>query len=462
MRITKVDLTWNFAATFLKIASAAVLLPFILKMMPAEMVGIWTIFITITAFSSLLDFGFAPSFTRNITYVFSGVKELKKNGFETIGDQDKAIDYGLLKGVIDVMRWFYLRMAIILFVLLVTLGTYYIYTLLQNYKGNQLEVYIAWMILCIISTYNLFTLYYASLLLGKGLVKESKKITIIGQVAYLIIAAVFILLGFGLIAIVSAQAISVIIIRLLSYRAFFTKEIKQNLSNSKAHSKKNIFNSILPNAVKIGITSLGGFMVNKSSIIFGSFYLSLEEIASYGITLQLMIVIPSLALIYINTYQPKIVQLRVEKNIEAIKVLYIRGQIFMSLTFIVGSLALIFIGQWALNLINSATPLIPSTMLIVALIILFLENNHAVAGGILLTKNEVPFFKASLFAGAITLILLFLLLQYTQLNLWAMIIAPGIAQGLYQNWKWPKDVKNELKIKRKDIASVILKTLKKN
>ena len=98
MRITKVDLTWNFAATFLKIASAAVLLPFILKMMPAEMVGIWTIFITITAFSSLLDFGFAPSFTRNITYVFSGVKELKKNGFETIGDQDKAIDYGLLKG----------------------------------------------------------------------------------------------------------------------------------------------------------------------------------------------------------------------------------------------------------------------------------------------------------------------------------------------------------------------------
>ena len=29
MRITKVDLTWNFAATFLKIASAAVLLPFI-------------------------------------------------------------------------------------------------------------------------------------------------------------------------------------------------------------------------------------------------------------------------------------------------------------------------------------------------------------------------------------------------------------------------------------------------
>ena len=206
------------------------------------------------------------------------------------------------------------------------------------------------MILCIISTYNLFTLYYASLLLGKGLVKESKKITIIGQVAYLIIAAVFILIGYGLIAIVSAQAISVIIIRLLSYRAFFTEEIKQNLSNSKAHSKKNIFNSILPNAVKIGISSLGGFMVNKSSIIFGSFYLSLEEIASYGITLQLMIVIPSLALIYINTYQPKIVQLRVEKNIEAIKDLYIRGQIFMSLTFIVGSLGLIFIGPVGVKL----------------------------------------------------------------------------------------------------------------
>jgi O-antigen/teichoic acid export membrane protein len=74
MIINKTDVFWNYFATFLKISSSALLLPLILRMMPTEMIGIWTIFMTITALSSLLDFGFNPSFARNVTYVFSGVK----------------------------------------------------------------------------------------------------------------------------------------------------------------------------------------------------------------------------------------------------------------------------------------------------------------------------------------------------------------------------------------------------
>src|SRR5450759_1943815 len=142
MQIGRKDIIWNYAATFLKIASSALLLPFILKMMPSEMVGIWSIFMTITAFSGLLDFGFNPSFARNVTYVFSGVSTLKVKGIETISQEYQTIDYGLLKGLISAMRWFYLRMAIVLFLLLSTLGTYYIYSLLQNYKGDPQEVYI--------------------------------------------------------------------------------------------------------------------------------------------------------------------------------------------------------------------------------------------------------------------------------------------------------------------------------
>ena len=145
---------------------------------------------------------------------------------------DNTIDYGLLKGVITTMRWFYSRMAIVLFFLLVTLGTYYIYSLLQNYAGSHREVYVSWTILCIINSYNIFTLYYDSLLQGKGLVKKSKQIVIVGQTVYLMIGAILILGGNGLIAIVSAQASSVLIVRWLSHHYFFTKEIKQKLNDA--------------------------------------------------------------------------------------------------------------------------------------------------------------------------------------------------------------------------------------
>ena len=162
-------------------------------MMPSEMVGIWSIFMTITAFAAMLDFGFGSSFTRNVTYVFSGVRNLKVNGFEFVPLEDQTIDYGLLKGVNTAMRWFYLRMSIILFLLLSIFGTWYITSLLQNYKGDPQEVYIAWAILCLINTYNLYTLYYDSLLQGKGLIKRSKQIVIIGQSVYLTIATILIM-----------------------------------------------------------------------------------------------------------------------------------------------------------------------------------------------------------------------------------------------------------------------------
>lgn len=458
MEIGRKDILWNYAATFLKVASSAILIPFILRMMPAEMVGIWAVFMTITSFSGLLDFGFNLSFTRNITYIFSGVHVLKVKGFESVSTNNQSIDYGLLKGVIVAMRWFYLRMASILFLLLATGGTYYIYSLLQNYKGNHQEVYIAWTLLCLINTYNLYTLYYDSLLQGKGLVKRSKQIVIIGQIVYLIIAAFMIIADYGLIAIITAQAFLVIIVRWLSYNSFFTPEIKEKLQVAISCPKKEVIDAIYPNALKIGLTSIGGFMVQRSALIIGSLYLSLEKIASYGITLQLIGIIAGLAGIYTATYQPKIAKLRVEKNIAEIKEIYLKGQIIQFLTYVSGGMALLVLGKLALNLIGSQTPLIPLFLLLIALIISFLESNHSIAGGILLSNNDVPFFKASLIAGAITILLLITAFYFTNMQLWAMILAPGIAQ-IYNNWKWPYEVYIQLDISIKDIRKTLTRKM---
>lgn len=451
MEITNKDVYWNYGATFLRFASPALLLPFILRILSPEKVGIWAIFMTITAFAGLLDFGFSSSFTRNVTYVFSGVKTLKKAGYETVEKNDVSIDYSLLKGLISAMRRVYSSISIIVFILLITLGTYYIHFLLQNYKGEALEVYISWGILCIISAYNIFTLYYDSLLKGKGLIKISMQITVLGQTLYLIIASLLILNGFGLIAIVSAQASSVFLVRWLSYRSFFTYEIKQKINASINFDKKEILKAITPNAMKIGLTSLAGFIVLKSAIIIGSLYISLKDIASISITIQLIGVIAGLAGIYAATYQSKIVFFRVMNNKKAIKQLYIKSLFVLVLTYIIGGFFLLIFGELGMALIGSKTQLMPDKMMFLAIIVSFLEINHSLAGGILLSKNEVPFFKAALFSAGVTIFLLLFFFQYTNFGMWSMILAPGIAQAVYQNWKWPLVVFNELDITFNDV-----------
>ena len=82
--IGKQDFVWTLFATFFKIGAGVLLFPFILKMLPAETVGVWTIFTTIAQLTFIFDFGFNASFARNVSYVFSGVGELRKEGFESV------------------------------------------------------------------------------------------------------------------------------------------------------------------------------------------------------------------------------------------------------------------------------------------------------------------------------------------------------------------------------------------
>ncbi|MDR2146384.1 MAG: hypothetical protein LBE91_08005 [Tannerella sp.] len=451
IKIGRKDVVWNYVATFLKIGVGVILLPFILRVFPQETVAVWNIFIAIIALSSLFDFGFNPSFARNISYVISGVKELKTIGFQTIDNKDAEIDYGLLKGLIDTMRWFYARMALVLFSVLVIAGTMYIHNVLKTYSGDVNEVYIAWIILIIVNSYSFYTMYYDSLLQGMGLIKVSKQIEITGQAIYLTIAASLILLHFNLIAIVSAQAFSIIIRRILSHKTIYTADFKAKLQTVSVQPIRQYIKPILPNAVKLGLTSLGSFFLTKSSLMIGALYLSLDNIASYGITTQIVGIISGIGFISVNTYLPKVSQHRVYNDIIPIKRIYIKSSIILVITYMFLGFLVVFSGNSILNSLHSTTKLLPESYILLILLISLLETYHSAAGNFLLTKNEVPFFKASIISGLCTFGGVFLLLHYTTLGLTALVIVPLLVDVSYQSWKWPWEVIKDLKPSKNEL-----------
>lgn len=442
--IGKKDVAWSYACTIFTIGAGVILLPFILNQMSAETVGIWNIFQTITALVMLLDFGFRPSFARNISYIFSGVKQLQVNGVANIGNSESSVDYSLLKGTLKAMQKFYRWLAIIMFCVLAIGGSVYFYYILQKYTGDKHDAMIAWVLLIAINCYNLYTLYYDALLLGKGYIKQNQKITILGQIVYLGIAIGLIYGGFGLTAIVSAQLISTIIRRILAYRVFFTKDLKAQLANANAQDSQDIFKTIAPNAVKVGLTHLGGFLVNKSALLIGSTFLSLEQIACYGITLQVMDVLARCGTVVYQTFIPKLAQFRAENDLLQLKRYYQYATFSNLAIYIIGGIAWMLAGDWALTIIKSETTFVPTIMLGTMLIISLLEHNHAISAGFIMADNKIPFFIPSLVSGVATVILLWTFLSPLQLGLWGMILAPGIAQLAYQNWKWPSVIIKEL------------------
>lgn len=442
--IGKREIIWSYIGTAFMIGAGVLLLPFILNKMPDETVGVWNIFQTITALVLLLDFGFRPTFARNISYIFTGVKTLQKNGV-VHAESNANVDYGLLKGSLAAMRRFYQWIALAVFGLLLTVGTVYFYYILQKYSGDRTDALIAWLLLIAINCYNLYTFYYDALLTGKGYVKQSQQINMLGQVIYIGLAIGLIYAGFGLTAIVGSQFVSTIIRRYLTYKVFFTPQLKKKLADAQAQEPKNILNAITPNAIKIGLTNLGGFCVNKSAILIGSAFLTLEQIACYGITIQVMDILARCASVFYQAYTPKLAQCRAEKNIAQLKYYYLLCIGSLWAVFIIGGIAWGFLGEWALAFMSSQTHFVPTGMLCVMLLISALEHNHAVSAGFIMADNKIPFFIPSLLSGGATVILLFVFLYILDLGIWGLILAPGLAQLAYQNWKWPLMVIKELR-----------------
>jgi O-antigen/teichoic acid export membrane protein len=441
---------WNYAATFLQVGVGVILLPFILRVFPTETVAIWTIFTTIMALTGLLDFGFNPSFARNVSYVVSGVKELKTTGYNIVESHNSEIDYSLFKGLINAMKWFYARVSVILFLLLATAGTYYMHTVLKTYSGSHTEVYIAWAILVAINSYSLYTMYYDSLMQGKGLIKRSKQIQIVGQSVYLVVAVALILLRFNLIAIVSAQALSIIIRRILAYRTIYTVEFRRLLKIVPARAKRDFVRPIMPNAVRMGLHFLFTFIAIKSMILVGSLFFPLEKMASYGITVNIIGIISGLASVFYASYIPQFSAFFVQGNIAGVKSVYQKSTLMLFAVFFACGALLLLAGDWAFSVVHSKTSLLPKLYVFIALLV---ECHYAyvcLIGTIASTKNEVPFLPVTIAVGVLNISLLFLSVYFTDVGILALVLIP--ATNLL-NWIWMrkvlKSIKNE-KNNRKD------------
>jgi O-antigen/teichoic acid export membrane protein len=207
--------------------------------------------------------------------------------------------------------------------------------------------------------------------------------------------------------------------------------------------------------MKLGLTFVGGVLISRSAVFIGSLYLSLADIASYGITKQVIDLLAGISGIWFFTYYPQLTKLRVENNIEEVRSIYIKSKLFFIFVFITGGISLLLLGNTILTFIGSRTHLVTSSVLTIALVSLFFENNCSIACTMLLSKNNVPFTKASLLTGTGTLLILWIFFKLNLIGLAVMFLAPGLAQLCCNYWKWPYEVVKELRIRISDYLIVM-------
>lgn len=446
INLTKKDVVWSYIGTILSMGANFLMLPFLMYFLSDDALGLWYIFASIGAIATLFDFGFGVTFARNVTYAWTGARELKKEGVEFASNCEP--DYKLMKKVLTTCKIIYGIIAAFALILLLTLGTCYII-----YVSRELEGYthiVAWVVYAMAVFLNLYYGYYASFLRGVGDVAQANKNTVWSRLLQIILMIVFLSMGFGLIGACTAYLAYGTLFRLLGKKYFYKykgiggklEEIREKPSNVEI---MEMFKIVWHNAWRDGLISLCNYFCNQVSTLICSCYLSLAETGVYSIGVQIASAIATIAGTLYNAYQPELQSAYIVADKEKMK--KTMSMIVMSFTyiFIVGTVAFCIVGMPILRLIKPSAVVSAPVLLGLCSYQFILKYRNCYTSYFSCT-NRIIYVGGFTVSAILCVGLSFVAIGPLDMGIWGLIIAQIISQAVYNMWKWPMLAHKELEL----------------
>lgn len=406
-----------------------------LKYISASMGSLWLIFLSMIVLINLLDFGLSPTIIRNVSYVIGGAKSLAKTGVNSIdvGTQYK-IDYGLLKRLVIDVRKIYRALTLFGMIIIIGLGTPYFYYIAP--ATDKLQVIISWCIFSCGLLMSLYYLYYTPLLCGFGVIQNAYKANIIGRFFWLFFTGIVILIGPSLVYFSSAFFASVVINR-IAIKIFYDKNKHAKEITKIIPDENSTIPFIAHNAVKLGTVSLGSFLISRATVLIAGAFLPLIIAGQYTFSLQVYMALLAVGNVFIAVKIPELSQLVLQKDNERIRKLVVRILSFSLMLYFIGFSTFYLSQEYIIKIFNAKVGFLRGDLLIILAVIYFLELTHSICATILTTANKIPFVKPALISGIMIVIISFFLMKYTSIGILGLILAQGIVQLAYNNWKWP-------------------------
>lgn len=439
---TRTDILWGYIAQALNIGAGIILLPIILRYLPPVDVGLWFVFVTLAGLAQMLEFGFQPTIARNSAYIYAGAQSLQRSGLPDRQSEKNGVNVKLLADLVDASKRIYRIVALLASIVLLFGGTCYIYTILTPAQ-NVFSSVGAWV--CFAAGY-IATFYFGyinGLLQGRGDVTSANKVSIITRGSLILLGSAAVIAGYGLLGLGISSLISAVIGRWFANRFYYSAAQKEELKayRQTVHGAE-LIKTLWHNASRLGVVQIGAFLIQRANILIASSFLGLSIAASYSMTLTVLMVIGAVSMVICNIHTPHMNALQAEGKQVNLQVLYGEILILAWGVYVAGFFTLFFLGQHILRAIGSKTSLLPGYQLLMLGLICALELNHSIAATYLTTTNKVPFLNAALLSGISILILSLCLVNPVQIT--GLIIAQGLVQLFYNNWKWPVEAMKHL------------------
>jgi O-antigen/teichoic acid export membrane protein len=433
-RIQKSAAAWSFLATLLRVGANVFVLPLVLRQLPPDELGVWYVFGTLGGLASLLDLGFEQTITRMTSYVWGGATRLVAFGLhqeEATGGEARP-NLPLLRDLVATLKAYYFYLGLAVLAVLAAGGGGYVWWKTQGLASAG-TLRLAWFVYAGGCCLNFMIGRWPALLTGIGAVRAAQVAGVVSQLAYYAVAVGGLLAGLGVWALVAAFVVMGFVARHQGRKFFNTlAALPGGLPGARFH--RELFRVIWPNAWRTGLVSIGSFLTVQANTLVCSAYLSLATTAVYGLSFQLVNILFGLCGVWLAVKLPAINTLRQQGRTAEIEELFARRLRLTLLSYLAGALMILLVAPAALHWIGSKTTLITPAQLAVLLLIRFLELHQTQYCYLILSENNNPFLKPSLFGGAA--IVLVSLVLTPVMGVWGLLLSMGGVQLAFNDW-WP-------------------------
>lgn len=427
-RVRQSAMFFGMFATAVRVGANLLLLPVLLSKLPTAELALWWVFGSLGGFVNLADFGFGSTIVRIYSYLWAGAEDFDAEGLRPHSGNTEP-NLARIRQLNATVGYFYWLLSSGATLVIAIIGTLLLFKPVAL-VGDPRMAWFAWVLQIFLIGYGLGTSRWMLACQGLGRMKELQASNLFGGLAYVGVATALLLSGWGLFGLLIASFLRSVIARSYCHRVYF--KVVPKVPGLHIKPDMAIMKRLWPNASKLGVISIGTYLLTSGNILICSQFLDDKATASFGLVAQIGAFLTNFAALWLVVKWPEITMLRMQGHLREMSALFARRLAMTMGTFIFLAGLILLTGNWLLELKGTHTRLLPAAMLGFYFFYLAQQLFYVQFGALAYTENVVPFLKIGIFTGVGMFVLSFFLTW--KFGLWGMLAAPLIAESTYSSW----------------------------
>jgi hypothetical protein len=424
-------MTWLSYST--KAFSLFGVIPLVLKQLHAGDIALWYLFSTIIALQSIADFGFRATFSRIISYAFTGASDIGIFKPQSMVEKkETGPNLPLLHGIISIMKRIYICLTLVLLVLMLVFGTWSMRIPIRN-SLNTHQSWICWLVVVFVTCVSFYAKVYMNYLEGLFKIATVRRVETLTSLGSIFSSIAVLIFYPSLLNLVVVNQVWVLIVSLRDWYLALKVESGLYKSISKIIPfDKLLFRKIWSPAWRSG---LSGFMsvglTNLTGLVYAQFGSS-EAVASYLLALRIISQVRDVAMAPFYSKLPLLARLRVVNDLPGLIKTCRRGMFLSHTVFAVFFCLIGLFSGPLLKMIGSKVEFVNQWFWLLLGIAYFIHRYGGMHMQIYLSTNHIISHIADGISGILYIISALLLSKYV--GIYAIPIAMLVGYLGFYAW----------------------------